>query len=126
MVFVPDFNDVFNSLFYNFPKEVKPPMDTSLKKEEDGSSKVLLQAALAGFNKEEIKVWYEDNVLLLTGDNSQNDEILPKFRSSFSWKFPVSDKIDLEHAEVDFKNGLLSISLPVINPVKKKTYLLGK
>jgi len=124
-----EFDSLFNNLFYNFPKEVKPPLDTNIVKSGGGVEKVILQAALAGFKEEDVKVWYEDNTLFIKGSNikeSQENTILPKFLSNFQWKFPVSEKIDLKNSEVTLKDGLLTIVLPVINPVKEKKFLLGK
>jgi HSP20 family molecular chaperone IbpA len=118
---------IFDSLFYNFPKEIKPPVCYQINKDEKGTVKdITLQLAVAGFEEEDLKIWNEDNVLFLEGDNTKREEVLSKFRKSFSWKLPTADHIDLDSTKISFKNGLLTLSIPIKIPAKKRKYLLGK
>jgi HSP20 family molecular chaperone IbpA len=121
------FDDLFNSLFYNFPQEVKPPYSQKIQTNKDGvATGVVLQLAVAGFKMEDIKVWYEDRELHIEGDNRERDGVLDKFKTSFSWKVPVSDKITLEKSEINFEDGLLTINIPIEEPAKSRKYLFGR
>jgi HSP20 family molecular chaperone IbpA len=123
---INNLDSIFSQLFYDFPKEFKPPLDTNIIYNGKTPEKIIIQSALAGFNEEDIEVWFEDRLLLIKGDNSNNKDVLDKFKNSFSWKLPVSDRVDLGKGTVVFENGLLTITLPVIVPEKTRVYMYGK
>ena len=125
-IFDETFDSLIDSFFYNFPKEMKPPYQQKIEVDDKGSaSAVVTQVALAGFKKEDVKVWYEDKVLFIEGDNTKNTDVLEKFRSSFKWKLPTSDRMALKETVVSFENGLLVVRIPVKVPIKDKTFLFG-
>jgi HSP20 family molecular chaperone IbpA len=121
----PDMDRIFNTFFYNFPKEIKPPVSYEIHKKDERIDKIILQMAVAGYEEEDLKIWNEDNVLFIEGDNTSRAEVLGKFQNSFSWKIPTADHIDLDNVVVVFKNGLLTLNIPVKMPVKKRKYILG-
>jgi HSP20 family protein len=87
--------------------------------------KIEIQAEIAGFNKEDISVQIEDNVLSITGKNSTQSSdnvtylIRELKRSSFSRSFKLSDELDIDKLHAFFNNGLLHIAIP--RKVKVKT-----
>ena len=126
MVYKSLFDDLFNELFYSFPTEVKPPLAQKIIKDEDSKPRsIVLQSAVAGFRQEDIKIWHEDRQLHIEGDNMSNTGILDKFRTSFSWKIPVSEMVALDRIDVKLEDGLLTLDIPIEEPTKNRKYLFG-
>ena len=120
-----DIDNFINKLFYSFPKEpTKPPLTISYC-DSDGE-RVKLQLAVAGFKEEDIKIFYEQNNLYLEGSNQERDNVPDKFKVKFSYKIPVSENVDISAAEVSLLDGILTVSIPLIKPEAKRTYLLNK
>lgn len=121
-----EIDNLFNEVFYNFPKEPKPPAAYSLSRNKENKPEAYeIQVALAGFKKEDVTVSWEGNELFIEGDNTKNENVFSKFKTNFSWKIPVADNIDLENLSVDFSEGLLTLKIPIRIPVKNRRYLLG-
>lgn len=117
-----------DDLFFGKNFDTKPPCVIHYENDSDGVhlKRVLVQYALAGFREEDIKVSYEKNILSISGNNSQNVEVAPKFRCHFSHEIPVNKSLSLETSEVSFKDGLLTISIPVCEEKSTKKFLFGK
>jgi HSP20 family molecular chaperone IbpA len=121
-----EIDSIFNSFFFNFPKEIKPPAAYKILKDDLGKTKgFLLQVAVAGFEEKDLKVWSEDNVLFVEGDNSSNEEVVNRFKNKFSWQIQTANDVDLDNVAISFKNGLLSLDIPIKTKEKNKRYLLG-
>ena len=90
-----------------------------------------IDVALAGFNKKDVEVEFEDNLLTVktkqvnkTENADVDGEILHKGISQrqFSRSFTVADDIKVDSAEL--KDGLLTISCKRIIPEHKKKKLI--
>jgi HSP20 family molecular chaperone IbpA len=88
-----------------------------------------LEMALAGFSKEEVKVYTENGRLTVEG-NSPTDVEEPNFihrglaKRPFTRSWNISD--DFEVSEVVFENGLLCVSLTRVVPEShKRRFFLG-
>jgi len=120
-------DSIFNEVFYNFPKETKPPSVYSMTRDGNGAPiSFQIQLALAGFRKEDVTVSWEGRELYIEGDNLSNPKVLSKFQNSFSWKIPVADNIDLDNLAVDFSEGLLTLNIPIKIPAKNRRFVLGE
>jgi len=108
---------IFNALFYGFTQpESKPPCEF-LPVYEDNSTHLKgcqIIYALAGFRKEDLKIWSKKGVLYINGDSNKEGSPVfgSKFACAFKREFNVSEKLDLAHLEVSFENGLLKIFIP--------------
>lgn len=121
-----DFDSLFNSFFFNFPTESKPPLAKKFVYDDSHDiTETVLQIALAGYSKEDVKVWIEGREIHIEGSNEENEKVLEKFRNSFNWKVPVGEQIDLKKTDVKFESGLLTIRIPMKQPDKRKTFLMG-
>jgi HSP20 family molecular chaperone IbpA len=103
-------------IFFSIEPLSRPPCYFQQEVDKNGLLvSVLIQYALAGYKEEDVKVYYENSVLFVKGDNTYREanEVSSKFRSDFLHQIPVSKALDLTAAEVTFENGLLSISIPV-------------
>jgi molecular chaperone IbpA len=96
-----------------------------------GKDNYAIDVALAGFNKKDVEVEFEDNLLTVktkqvnkTENADVDGEILHKGISQrqFSRSFTVADDIKVDSAEL--KDGLLTISCKRIIPEHKKKKLI--
>lgn len=94
---------------------------------EENNVTLKVEVALAGFKREEIKVYTENNKLFVEGQKEDDTEQKFKHRGiakrSFVRAWTIPDDIKVE--TVEFDNGLLSIRLHKIVPEhqKRKDYL---
>jgi len=106
------FDMLENSSFGQGQQENYPPFDLIKKGEND----YCIQLAVAGFTRDEIDITAQQNVLLVSGRKSEeNDEKSGDFvyrgiaNRSFERRFALADHIQVKGA--DLKDGLLSIEL---------------
>ncbi len=95
-----------------------------------GKEKYAIEIAVAGFNKNDVEVEYEDNLLTVktkqdksTEKNAEN-EIIHKGISqrSFARSFTIADDVKVNGAQL--KDGLLTIDCEKIIPETKKKKLI--
>ena len=90
-----------------------------------GNNKFDIEVALAGYDKKDIVVEYEDNLLRIksvkeTKSDKEKDGVIHQgiAKRFFSKAFTIADDVEIEGAEL--KNGLLKVSLKKIVPEGKK------
>ena len=90
-----------------------------------GDNKFDIEVALAGYDKKDITVEYEDNLLRIksikeTKSDKDKDGVIHQgiAKRYFSKAFTIANDVEIEGAEL--KNGLLKISLEKIIPEGKK------
>ena len=90
-----------------------------------GDNKFDIEVALAGYDKKDIVVEYEDNLLHIksvkeTKSDKEKDGVIHQgiAKRYFSKAFTIADDVEIEGAEL--KNGLLKVSLKKIVPEGKK------
>ena len=90
-----------------------------------GNNKFDIEVALAGYDKKDISVEYEDNLLRIksvkeTKSDKEKDGVIHQgiAKRYFSKAFTIADDVEIEGAEL--KNGLLKVSLNKIVPEAKK------
>ena len=90
-----------------------------------GNNQFDIEVALAGYDKKDIMVEYEDNVLHIrsvkeTKSDKEKDGVIHQgiAKRYFSKAFTIADDVEIEGAEL--KNGLLKVSLKKIVPEGKK------
>ena len=89
----------------------------------------VLEIALAGFSKKELKVYTEYGKLIVEGEKESNRETSSEYvhqglaQRSFERAWTLSD--DVEVREVQFKDGLLTVKLGKVVPEHhaRKNYL---
>ena len=95
-----------------------------------GKDKYAIEIALAGFNKNDVEVEYEDNLLTVKtkdverSEKKDGDEVIHRGISqrSFARSFTIADDVKVNGAEL--KDGLLTISCEKIIPEMKKKRLI--
>ena len=91
--------------------------------------KVGVVAEIPGLNKKQLDVAVEDGVLTISGDKHSafEDDGAKVIRrelkqSSFKRSFELGDMLDGENVSANFKDGILSVSIPKIEPEKPKKH----
>ena len=93
--------------------------------------KVGIVAEIPGLNKKQLNVEVEDGILTISGDKHSTfeDEGAKVLRrelkqSSFKRSFELGEQLDGENIDANFKDGVLSVSIPKVEPEKpKKTFV---
>ena len=96
-----------------------------------GKDKYAIEVAVAGFNKDDVEVEYEDNLLTVKTkdvkrtEEKDGDEVIHRGISqrSFARSFTIADDVKVNGAEL--KDGLLTISCEKIIPEMKKKRLIA-
>ena len=91
--------------------------------------KVGVVAEIPGLDKKQLDVAVEDGVLTISGDKHSafEDDGAKVIRrelkqSSFKRSFELGDMLDGENVSANFKDGILSVSIPKIEPEKPKKH----
>jgi len=95
-----------------------------------GKDKYAIEVAIAGFNKDDVEVEFEDNFLTVKTKKvnktveKDGDEIIHKGISqrSFSRSFTIADDVKVNGAQL--KDGLLTVTCEKIIPEQKKKKLI--
>ena len=95
-----------------------------------GKDSYAIEIAVAGFNKNDVEVEFEDNLLTVRtkqvkkSEKKDNDEVIHRGISqrSFARSFTIADDVKVNGAEL--KDGLLTISCEKIIPEIKKKKLI--
>ena len=92
--------------------------------------KIGIVAEIPGLDKKNVSVDVEDSILTISGDKHGFDDSGGKCitrelkQSSFKRSFNLGDHLDGDGVSANFKDGMLSISIPKKEPEKpKKTFV---
>ncbi|MBA2354497.1 MAG: Hsp20/alpha crystallin family protein [Acidobacteria bacterium] len=92
-----------------------PPVDIY----ESADQQVVLKAELPGVSREDIDLRVENNTLTLRGERRRDSEVkdeqfhrVERSYGAFSRSFALPSRIDAEQVRADFKDGVLTITLP--------------
>ena len=125
-----DMFDQFESMLGNGGMTMKsnyPPYNIR----KTGKDNYSIEVALAGFNKKDVEVEFEDNILTVrtkqlnkSDDQNVDGEIIHKGISQrqFARSFTIADDVKVKGAEL--KDGLLTIACERILPDHKKKRLI--
>jgi len=109
------FNDFpLTSSFADARENWNPAVDIL---EKDGN--LILRAELPGLTEKQIELKLEGNTLTLKGerkmdteDNKNNYHRVESFYGSFLRTFRLPDTVDMDKISADYKNGVLTITMP--------------
>ena len=121
-------NDLFNSVFSDFDdlmnssrlsfKETFPPMNIFYDKENKCS---VIQMATAGYSKDELSVSVDGKKLTVKGTPKEEDSkesvsyVRNKIHKSvFERVYSLPDGYDFDSTSVTYKDGLLTITIPLM------------
>ena len=137
--FLTPFDKMFDSMVESqFPDivksvGVKPYQGSAYPKVNvyEYDDKIGIVAEIPGLNKKQLNVDVEDGVLTISGDkHSTFEEDGAKVirrelkQSSFKRSFELGELLDGDNIDASFKDGVLSVSIPKMEPEKpKKTFV---
>jgi HSP20 family protein len=137
--FLTPFDKMFDSMVESqFPEVVKsvgvkPYQGSAYPKVNvyEYDDKVGIVAEIPGLNKKQLNVEVEDGILTISGDKHSTfeDEGAKVLRrelkqSSFKRSFELGEQLDGDNINASFKDGVLSVAIPKIEPEKpKKTFV---
>ena len=108
---------------------VKPFQGTAYPKVNvyEYDDKIGIVAEIPGLDKKQLNIEVEDNVLTISGDKHTvaDDEGAKVLRrelkaSSFRRSFELGELLDGDSVKAKFKDGVLSVSIPKVEPEKPK------
>ena len=129
------FDQIIESSFPDVTKSVgvKPFQGTAYPKVNvyEYDDKIGIVAEIPGLDKKQLNVEVDDGVLTVSGDKhgiTEDDDATVLRRelkaSSFKRSFQLGELLDADRVKANFKDGILSISIPKMEPEKpKKTYV---
>ena len=137
--FLTPFDRVFDQLFEtNFPEfvrsvGVKPYQGSAYPKVNvyEYDEKVGIAAEIPGLDKKNLSVEVEDGTLTISGEKHaiKEDSGAKVLRrelkaSSFKRNFELGENLDGDNIKATFKNGILNIDIPKVEPIQpKKTFV---
>jgi len=100
-----------------------PPVDIY----ESGNHELVIKAELPDMSKDDIAITVENNTLTLSGEKKMDGSIkeecchrIERTYGSFSRAFSLPTTVDTSKVSADYKNGVLTIKLPVREEAKPK------
>ena len=125
-----DFDRLFRGAFSAQPGETElstrswaPPVD--IYETEDA---IVLKAELPGVDPKDVEVRVEDNTLYLKGERKfekevkeQNYHRVERSYGSFARSFSLPNSISTDKVRAEFKDGLLTLTMPKREESKPKT-----
>ena len=137
--FLTPFDKMFDSMVESqFPEVVKsvgvkPYQGSAYPKVNvyEYDDKVGIVAEIPGLDKKQLNVEVEEGILTISGDkhNTFEDDGAKVLRrelkqSSFKRSFELGDQLDGDNINASFKDGVLIVSIPKIEPeTPKKTFV---
>ncbi len=127
------FDQLINTQFPEIEKQVgvKPFQGTAYPKVNvyEYDDKVGVIAEIPGLDKKDLSIDVEDGVLTIAGNkhglfDDEGAKVIRKElkQSSFKRQFELGDLLNGDNVKATFKDGLLSIEIPKIEPEKPKKH----
>ena len=124
------FNRLFNQTFSNVFGEDEGKLGTWSPAVDifENDQNVVLKAELPGIDPKDVDVQVENNTLFLKGQRKFENEVkekdyhrIERSYGSFMRSFSLPSTINAEKVTADYKNGVLTLTLPKKEEAKPKT-----
>jgi HSP20 family protein len=123
------FNRLFNEFYRSIDDDVMrrgawvPPVDIY----DNGDNQLVIKAELPDMSKDDIEITVNNNTLTLRGEKKMDSSIkderchrIERVYGEFSRTFALPPTVDTSKVSADYKNGVLTITLPVREEAKPK------
>ena len=88
---------------------------------------LIMKAEIPGVSKEDLNVYVDESTIRLSGQSKRNDEFKDdqiyrseRYYGSFSRTIPLPVEINAEQVTAEYKDGILTIKAPKVEPSKTK------
>jgi HSP20 family protein len=124
------FNRLFNDTFGRFLGEESRGTQTWAPAVDiyENDQNLVLKAELPGFDPKDVEVRVEDGTLYLKGERKFESDVkqenfhrIERSYGSFTRTFSLPSSITVDNVTAEFKNGLLTLTLPKKEEAKPKT-----
>ena len=130
------FDEIVSHSFPDINKQVgvNPFQGTAYPKVNvyEYDDKVGIVAEIPGLDKKQLKIEVENGVLTISGDKhgihtEDGAKVLRRELKSSSFKrsFELGEQLDGDDISANFKDGILSISIPKVEPEKPKKHTIN-
>ena len=80
---------------------------------QDAENEISMRFDVPGLSKEDLKVYVEDDMLVINGEHKQDEEGGARQNySSYRTRIDLPDNCEKDKIKADLKNGVLLISIP--------------
>ena len=100
-----------------------PPVDIY----DGGNHELVIKAELPDMRREDIQLTVENNTLTISGEKKMDSEVkeenchrIERTYGVFSRSFSLPQTVDTEKVSAEYKNGVLTVKLPVREEAKPK------
>jgi len=121
--FSKEMSNFFDFSPFRFFSGMNPPRIDVYQTEKN----VIVKAEIPGIAKEDLNVYIDEDSIKLSGqskrDNEYKDENIyrtERYYGSFSRTIPLPAEVKAEQATAEYKDGILSITVPKAEPSKIK------
>jgi len=117
------------STFFDFPSNMfasfssSPRVDVYQTKEN-----VIMKAEIPGVSKDDLNLFIDESTIRLDGQFKRENELkdenvyrTERYYGSFSRTIPLPAEVKPEQAKAEYKDGILSITVPKLEPTKTKS-----
>lgn len=115
------------SNFFDFPSKLFSGFSSPRVDVYQTDSDVVVKAEIPGVSKEDLNVYIDENSVKLSGQTKKENELkdenayrTERYYGSFSRTIPLPVEIKSEQAKAEYKDGILSITAPKVEPSKSK------
>jgi HSP20 family protein len=124
------FNRLFNDTFGRFLGEESRGTQTWAPAVDiyENDQNLVLKAELPGFDPKDVEVRVEDGALYLKGERKFESDVkqenfhrIERSYGSFTRTFSLPSSINADNVTAEFKNGLLTLTMPKKEEAKPKT-----
>jgi HSP20 family protein len=116
--------DPFRDLGFTAPNTWVPPVDIF----HTGDHELVLKAELPDMSREDIDITVENFVLTIKGEKKLSTEVkeeqfhhVERRYGSFSRSFSLPQTVDASRVAAEYKNGVLTVRLPLREEAKPRT-----
>jgi HSP20 family protein len=100
-----------------------PPVDIY----QNGKQEIVLKAELPGIKREDLDLRVENNTLTIRGERKHEADVredqyhrIERSYGAFSRSFSLPDKVDSGNVKAEFKDGILTVTLPIREEAKPR------
>lgn len=120
--------DVLFKNFFNNDSFFSPAVETKISHPVDiyeTKDGLHFEIACTGLSKEDVNINIEGDILRIKYEKNDDDEVINFIhkgiaRRSFNLGYKISSRFDLQNADAQMNNGLLTISIPFAEQAKPK------
>lgn len=133
MALVPwnPFRDLDNtremSNFFDLPTKLFGGLSSPRVDVYQTENDVIVKAEIPGVSKEDLNLYIDENSIRLSGQSKKENEFkdenayrAERYYGSFSRIIPLPVEVKSEQANAEYKDGILSITVPKLEPSKSK------